>query len=162
MSDRAAGRKPEHAPLLHDASDSLTRSAKACPVVLREAADRLEILAFRHPSAGKQLVKGTIEFGESAEAAALRELQEESGIAGAITLGSLGKSDQIDPDQSWHFIVCETPDLPAGWVHVTKDDGGLDFSFFWHPLDSPPDDVWHPNFVRALAFIRDRLARSPP
>jgi hypothetical protein len=32
-------------------------SRKACPVVLRQNQDRFEILAFRHPIAGCQLVK---------------------------------------------------------------------------------------------------------
>lgn len=135
----------------------MTRSAKACPVVLRKSAGRLEILAFHHPSAGKQLVKGTIDIGESAEAAALRELREESGIAGAIVSGILGRSDQIDRNQRWHFIVCEIGDTPDDWVHSTEDDGGHDFSFFWHPVNAPTDDEWHPNFVRALKFIEDRL-----
>ena len=33
---------------------------KACPVVLRHTTE-LEVLAFRHPLAGLQLVKGTVE-----------------------------------------------------------------------------------------------------
>lgn len=36
------------------------RANKACPVVLRHSTE-LEILAFRHPLAGLQLVKGTVE-----------------------------------------------------------------------------------------------------
>ena len=39
---------------------------KVCPVVLRgTTADGIDILAFRHPLAGAQLVKGTIEIAES-------------------------------------------------------------------------------------------------
>ena len=62
---------------------------KACPVVLRTRGSR-EILVFEHPLAGIQLVKGTIELGESPEAAALRELGEESGITSASWVRSLG------------------------------------------------------------------------
>ncbi|WP_410001350.1 NUDIX domain-containing protein [Rhizobium leguminosarum] len=40
----------------------------------------LEILAFTHPSAGNQFVKGTVEEGERPQDAAARELREESGL----------------------------------------------------------------------------------
>ncbi len=53
---------------------------KACPIVLREFNGTIEVLGFIHPLAGKQLVKGTIEAGESIEQACIRELKEESGI----------------------------------------------------------------------------------
>ena len=55
---------------------------KVVPIVLRRR-ERLEILAFRHPQAGTQLVKGTLENLEKAEDATLRELAEESGIENA-------------------------------------------------------------------------------
>ena len=48
---------------------------KACPVVIRHPAAP-EILAFEHPLAGLQLVKGSIEPNETAAAAAVRELYE--------------------------------------------------------------------------------------
>jgi 8-oxo-dGTP pyrophosphatase MutT (NUDIX family) len=53
---------------------------KVCPIVFRDVSMR-QILAFEHPRAGVQLVKGYIEPGETVRAAALRELAEESGIA---------------------------------------------------------------------------------
>lgn len=52
---------------------------KACAVVLRDRGV-LEILAFEHPLAGLQLVKGSVEAGESTCATAVRELMEEAGI----------------------------------------------------------------------------------
>jgi len=55
-------------------------SLKACPILLRPGSSGAKILAFRHPSAGCQLVKGTVEDGESLEAAAVREMLEEGGI----------------------------------------------------------------------------------
>lgn len=53
---------------------------KACAVVLRDRGV-LEILAFEHPLAGLQLVKGSVEPGESSGAAAVRELMEEAAIS---------------------------------------------------------------------------------
>jgi len=38
---------------------------KACPIVVRLQNGKPEILAFNHPSAGRQFVKGTIETGEN-------------------------------------------------------------------------------------------------
>lgn len=63
---------------------------KACPVVLRRS-ETLEILAFEHPLAGLQLVKGSVESGESTEVASARELVEEAGIQGKVIrdLGTL-------------------------------------------------------------------------
>ncbi|WP_374834663.1 NUDIX domain-containing protein [Paenochrobactrum pullorum] len=52
---------------------------KACPVVFRTSRHGLEVLAFIHPLAGKQFVKGTVEDAETARYAAEQELREESG-----------------------------------------------------------------------------------
>jgi 8-oxo-dGTP pyrophosphatase MutT (NUDIX family) len=121
----------------------------------------LEILAFRHPLAGTQLVKGTIEAGETVEDGAVRELQEESGVV-AAAISYLGALDMSGPVQEWHFVLCQVTGqagvLPETWTHRTHDGGGLDFSFFWHPLNQDPDASWHPTFKRALAFIDQRLA----
>lgn len=133
-------------------------AAKACPIVLREICGRTEILVFRHPLAGVQLVKGTIEDGERPEQAALRELAEESGIYDAIAARSLGTADLNAHGQVWWLVLCEARALTETWTHRTTDDGGRTFSFFWHPLDEAPGDDWHPMFAAALRIIRDRIA----
>jgi 8-oxo-dGTP pyrophosphatase MutT (NUDIX family) len=130
----------------------MTGPQKACPVVLRRTADRIEILAFHHPIAGRQLVKGTIEAPESIPHAAERELLEESGIIGTA-IEYLGAAQMTQPEQEWHFVVCQAGPLPETWTHRTADSGGLDFEFFWHPIDQAPDESWHPLFKQALAFI---------
>jgi 8-oxo-dGTP pyrophosphatase MutT (NUDIX family) len=128
---------------------------KACPVVLRRR-DEVEILAFIHPLAGRQLVKGTVEPGETVEAAAARELCEEAGIAGTQVTNRLGDAE-IDAGQRWHFLRMAVAELPDGWTHHCEDDSGHDFVFFWHPLASEPGSDWHPVFQRALAYIRNCL-----
>jgi ADP-ribose pyrophosphatase YjhB (NUDIX family) len=152
---------------------------KACPVIIRRTAGQVEILAFRHPAAGCQLVKGTIEADEPVHRAAERELLEESGLFGRA-ICDLGVVRMSEPAQDWHFVLCEIPGripsqlpgepppgsglplhqagplpetLPESWTYHTTDGGGLDFAFFWHPLHHAPDDNWHPVFRRALAFI---------
>ncbi len=129
---------------------------KACPVVLRQRAG-LEILAFEHPLAGLQLVKGSIEAGEASAVAAVRELAEEAGVQG-VAIGPLGLWHAGFGGQVWAFHECRVAHaLPERWSHRCADDGGHEFSFFWHPLADKPSEHWHPLFQQALAFLRERL-----
>lgn len=132
------------------------RANKACPVVLRHSTE-LEILAFRHPLAGLQLVKGTVEAGESTATAAVRELAEEAGLQAGES-GCLGLWHSGFCGQVWAFHECRVPaPLPESWSHFTADDGGHRFEFFWQPLASLPSEQWHPLFQGALGFLRQRL-----
>lgn len=130
---------------------------KVCPVIVRRRGSIDEVLAFEHPLAGCQLVKGSIEAGESVEAAALRELTEESGIAAAKVVRSLGIWPSDFEGQIWALVEC-TPaqTLAESWVHHAPDDGGHAFRFFWHPLQEPPNSQqWHALFRGALRFIQN-------
>ncbi|NIF24808.1 NUDIX domain-containing protein [Pantoea sp. Tr-811] len=130
---------------------------KACPVVLRTR-EALEILAFEHPLAGLQLVKGSVEPDEPTELAAVRELKEEAGIRSTATR-NLGQWRSRVTGHLWAFHECHVAqDLPTTWVHFAEDDGGHEFRFFWHPLMSEPSDQWHQVFKDALAFIRTTLS----
>lgn len=116
--------------------------------------DSLLILAFEHPLAGFQLVKGTIESGETPADAAVRELFEESGLVATQVLADLGVWRSGHQDQDWSFHLCAIPDdSPEMWVHAAADDGGHDFRFFWHPLHVPPGEGWHPVFRDALTYL---------
>lgn len=130
--------------------------AKVCPVITRVSGGRLEILAFEHPSAGKQLVKGSIEAGESPMLAAARELEEESGVR-ASDFAPVGET-RIG-GTLWYFFAAHVSGLADAWEHQTMDDHGHQFRFFWHPLDQAPDKEWHRQFHEALAFIRQALTR---
>jgi len=77
---------------------------KACPVVLRYNNNALELLAFKHPRAGKQLVKGGIKKGESLENACIRELQEESGVKAQV-VKQLGTWEAGFKNQLWGFCL---------------------------------------------------------
>jgi 8-oxo-dGTP pyrophosphatase MutT (NUDIX family) len=132
------------------------RPTKVCPVVIRGGGADRQILVFRHPLAGVQLVKGTIELDEKPGPAALRELREESGIETAQVSGSLGIWDSGHDGQIWEFVGVRVPRLlPDRWTHRAPDDGGHEFEFFWHDLAQSPSAEWHPLFVAALEFIRD-------
>lgn len=131
---------------------------KVVPVVLRQQDEQLQILVFRHPLAGIQFVKGTVEQGESLENAALRELYEESGIDKTSIERFIGvySPQQAEPD--WFIFLCQVNEtLADNWVHHCADDGGLNFEFFWHPVFSAPTPEWHMIFQDLLKFIQDQL-----
>jgi 8-oxo-dGTP pyrophosphatase MutT (NUDIX family) len=124
--------------------------------VFRDASLR-HILAFEHPEAGVQLVKGGIEPGESVREAALRELQEEAGIANTGIAQDLGTWNPGHGDHVWSLQLCTfTPTLPESWVHHCADDGGHDLKFFWHDVSRDPDESWGPHYRSALQTIRER------
>ncbi|MBF6991858.1 MULTISPECIES: NUDIX hydrolase [Cupriavidus] len=132
---------------------------KACPIVLRRTPNGLEILAFEHPLSGLQIIKGKIEPGEPPADAAVRELREESGIAGVVT-ADLGLWESGHEEQIWSLHLCEpSQPLPDTWEHLTADDDGHVFKFFWHPLGEAPSDRWHSLYKDALSTIEMRLAR---
>jgi 8-oxo-dGTP pyrophosphatase MutT (NUDIX family) len=130
---------------------------KVCPVVFRRSDGAVELLAFKHPSAGNQFVKGSIEDGELAPQAARRELQEESGITTDCCFLDLGQAQVGNPSSVWHFFAVELDGLPRRWEHQTEDDFGHVFSFFWHPLADELGEDWHPIFNEALRVIRRLL-----
>jgi 8-oxo-dGTP pyrophosphatase MutT (NUDIX family) len=57
-----------------------------------------ELLVFRHPLAGIQVPAGTVEFGETAEEAVVREVAEESGIKQTKILSRLAELIEPLPD----------------------------------------------------------------
>ena len=132
---------------------------KVCSVVLRSRGPDTEVLAFEHPLSDYQLVKGSIEDGESIEAAALRELAEESGIERAVVCRHLGLWEAGYEGQIWAFIECESlENLPDVWIHRAGDDGGHVFRFFWHALSRPgTEERWHSVFRGALGFVRKAI-----
>jgi 8-oxo-dGTP pyrophosphatase MutT (NUDIX family) len=133
---------------------------KACLVVLR-GHQTLEILAFEHPLAGLQLVKGSVEPGESTGMAAVRELIEEAGIQATVKR-DLGEWHSITTGHTWAFHECHVAqDLPDTWIHFAEDDGGHEFRFFGHPLASEPSEGWHQIFKDALGFLKISLAEVP-
>ncbi len=127
---------------------------KVCPFVLRTVAGVIEILAFAHPIAGYQIVKGTLEIGETDLVAAKRELFEESGIELTKCPILIGSSENITDGQMWYFYQCEVAALPDTWFFQTLDDEGHVFEFFWQPLFEELTFKWHDQFKRSIRFIQ--------
>ena len=133
---------------------------KACPVLLRNGKNGYEILAFKHPLAGNQIVKGTIEPNETLKQASIRELKEESGVIGEASQ-FLGKWSSGYENHVWGFyLMSVNSPLPNSWKFFTEDDGGHEFEFFWYSLNKKVDEQWHPLFKGAVNFIKNALAKS--
>lgn len=135
----------------------MSKVEKACPIVFRTSQNGLEVLAFTHPLAGKQFVKGTIENGETARQAAERELREESGLIVHSSMIFLGTQEIGIEGVPWHFFAYHSLSLPDAWLHATEDDFGHSFAFFWHSIHVPLDRDWHPIFHEAFKFFVPRL-----
>jgi len=134
---------------------------KACAVVLSPA-PRPRLLLFRHPLAGVQLVKGTIEDAEAPAQAAVRELKEEAGLSASHITVDLGCWEAGHLGQVWSFQLCQVNEpVPECWSHHTLDDHGHDFEFFWASIDQLPYADCHPVFRRALEFLTIALSRAP-
>ena len=130
---------------------------RACPVVLRNNNNQLELLAFKHPKGGSQLVKGKIERGEHFEHACVRELEEESGIQAQV-VRQLGVWNSNFKNQIWGFCLMHYEGIqPDTWDFETSDDGGHIFSFYWQPLNRPLDDSWNDLYTKAFQYIKNSL-----
>jgi 8-oxo-dGTP pyrophosphatase MutT (NUDIX family) len=138
---------------------------KAVAAVVR--GNGAELLAFRHPLAGVQLPRGTVEPGETPAAAALRELHEESGLlleAEPVAIGTwervldgrFGEKASFDV-HVWHVHLLAAPaGLPERWDHRASgsaEEDGLVFAFHWLPVDATLGQRLHPVFGATVELL---------
>lgn len=136
------------------------RHSKSLPICASAAPRRTSGLAFRHPLAGDQWVKGTIEPGEDPHATARRELYEESGLLAPAQMNQFGDVTMGNTSTRWHLYACGSEGLPDTWQHETADDGGHIFSFFWHQIDAPLGPSWDPQFQCAYRALQEAVVRG--
>lgn len=90
---------------------------KVTAFVTRETRRGLELLLFEHPHAGIQIPAGTVNFGETPEQAALREVEEETGLTSVRILEKLGVQEGKLPSNQRviveHTKVYSRPDLTS-------------------------------------------------
>ncbi len=110
------------------------------------------LLVFRHtqyPEAGIQVPGGGVEPGETFDAAALREAEEESGLSGFEIVRYLGTRDYDltpwgrDEIERRHFYHLRfTGETPVTWLNYENaaSDGSepYEFEFWWAKF---PDEV---------------------
>ncbi|HYM28023.1 MAG TPA: NUDIX domain-containing protein, partial [Steroidobacteraceae bacterium] len=114
---------------------------------------RRRLLVFAHrdfPEAGIQVPAGTLEPGETGEAAVLREAREESGLDDLALVRYLGERwldmtpfgrDEVLHRRFYHLRCLGEP--PETWLAVEEHPSGgetepIYFECFWAPL---PDGV---------------------
>lgn len=104
------------------APDGVRRPVPCVGVVCFRGGEVLLIQRGKEPRKGQWSIPGgRMEFGETAQAAALRELAEETGVTAEI-LGLVDVVDSIDPEADWHGVLV---DYVARWVSgeaVAGDD----------------------------------------
>lgn len=148
---------------------------KAVAAVVRENGGRRELLVFRHPRAGVQLPKGTVEPDETLAAAVLRELHEESGLSldaepvaigtwNRLLDGTFGEAATLDL-HVWHLHLLPAPSgLPDRWSHRASgsaEEDGLVFAFHWLPIDEGLRGALHPVFGATVEMLLTHLAGPP-
>ncbi len=95
----------------------------------------------RHAEAGRQVPAGTIEAGQTPPQAAARELQEETGRGGGMSLfhfaDSIYDMRQYKPEihlRSWFFGVATPEEFPwEPWTHIERQSVEADIvaEFSW-------------------------------
>ncbi len=80
---------------------------KVTAFITRDVPDDRELLVFQHPTAGIQLPAGTVNAGESLEAALFRETREETGLTDVALVKHLCTIQQpLEPGE--RIIVRDT------------------------------------------------------
>ena len=113
--------------------------------------DRGHLLVFVHPDApeaGLQVPAGSVKPGEEPSEAALREVEEETGIrAGSVRLLGTDRYDMTahgrdEIHERSFFLADPLEEQPLGrrWRHLETHDGVGEpdvFDLYWVPLDTP-------------------------
>ena len=104
------------------------------------------VLVFTHryqPDAGLQVPAGTVAPGEAPEAAAYREVAEESGLMPAQVRLVRKLAEVVEPEwqivQRHAYLFAPVADLPERWNHTVAgagEDQGMVFDFDWLPVSA--------------------------
>jgi 8-oxo-dGTP diphosphatase len=119
-------------------TDEPRRPVPCVGVVCFRGREVLLIQRGKEPRKGQWSIPGgRMEFGETAIAAALRELNEETGVEAEI-LGLIDVVDSIDPAADWHGVLV---DYAVRWVSgaAVAGDDAMDAAFM--PLDEALERV---------------------
>jgi 8-oxo-dGTP diphosphatase len=125
-------------------------------IVLYREGQGVLFIERRNPPHGWALPGGFIDYGESAEEAAVREAREETGLRVRLT-GLLGVYSDPERDPRFHTLsVVFTAEPDAAETPCAGDDAG-NVRFF--PLDALPDSMAFDHREIVSDFAK-RLSRS--
>ena len=115
---------------------------KILAYITRQRDGATQLLVFTHrdyPEAGVQVPAGTVEPGESIEAALFREVHEESGLRNPVLVRKLAEYEETTWGNIHHVFHLTAPEgTPESWtyiVHGKGEDNGMVFKYCWTGLD---------------------------
>jgi 8-oxo-dGTP pyrophosphatase MutT (NUDIX family) len=124
-------------------------------VVARRDGDRILIALIRDRGDHEYVLpKGGVEYGESLEQAAAREIREEAGFKNLKLLAELGIGERLGGKkavwQKTHYFLFLTEETKS------RPTDHRDWEVHWHDLDKLPDLYW-PEQQRLVTTNRERI-----
>ncbi len=143
----------------------LREKVAAGGVVVRVVAGRAHVALVREgPGLAYVLPKGRLEAGESPEAAARREIEEEAGLTDLTLVAALGTRERLDYRKThWkrtHYFLFRT-DQAEG----RPTDAHHAYVLHWFPVDELPPMFWPDQaglIAEHLARIQELAAAGDP
>jgi 8-oxo-dGTP pyrophosphatase MutT (NUDIX family) len=130
------------------------------------------LLVFLQPAYPKILLQvpgGTVEPDETPEAAAQRELQEETGLTGIAALHLLGVRDyrfdhrgvrNTHTRHFFHVVLWPEYSVQESWSHIEHHSslgyGPIEFALFWQTFDTAAHELGY-GFAELLPALRARF-----
>jgi len=123
-------------------------------IVARRDGERVVIALIRDRGDHEYVLpKGGVEYGESLERAAAREIEEEAGFRKLTCLGELGVGERLGGKknvwQKTHYFLFVTDEVDG------KPTDRRDWEVHWHDLDRLPTIYW----PEQDKLVRDNLKK---
>lgn len=144
---------------------------KVAAFIIRAGSSGPELLVFRQPGGGLQLPGGSIETGETAVAAAVRETAEETGLTG-LRVERIISSLAGPPPENLYALLEPVPMIISGsedrfvagrgWLVSIADEEGENVRVIYRERDwdaATEKIVWQAAGVARRTALTDRVVR---